>query len=81
MNGIESSVSIWTLSSWLSVTDESRFLEVKAGKRILHYKTIKFPCRSLVEEYPESVPVEQYDINEDIAKLSEINKESDEWVL
>ncbi len=67
--------------SWLSVVDESRFLEVKSGKRIVHYRTSKFPCRTLNTKYPDSMPVTDYGINSDIEELSKLNTEAEEWSL
>jgi len=48
-------------------TDAARvFLENKGNKRLLHYSTMstmKFPCRTLQAELPESTSVADFDIN------------------
>lgn len=67
--------------SWLSVTDNASFLEVKAGKRTVHHTNPKFPCRSNLADIPESQSVEEYDINEHIAALEAASTESDEWTI
>lgn len=67
--------------SWLSVTDNAIFLEVKGGKRTVHHTNSKFPCRSNLPEVPESQDVSEYSINEHIAALEAMNEESEEWTL
>lgn len=67
--------------SWLSVTDNAIFLEVKGGKRMVHHTNTKFPCRSNLADIEESVEVSLYDINEHISALEANNEESEEWTL
>ena len=66
---------------WISVTDESIFIEVKGNKRILHFKTLKFPCRTLQPTVPTSIDMEQFNINEHIQLLEEAAGESEEWSI
>ena len=67
--------------SWLSVTDNASFLEVKGGKRTIHHTNAKFPCRSNLADIPESQPIDEYDINEHIAALEANIQESEEWTI
>lgn len=67
--------------SWLSVTDNAVFLEVKGGKRTVHHTNPKFPCRSNLPDIPESQPIEDYDINAHISALESAVEESDSWTL
>lgn len=67
--------------SWLSVTDNASFLEVKGGKRVIQHTNPKFPCRSNLADIPESQPVDEYDINEHIAALEANIQESEEWTI
>jgi len=67
--------------SWLSVTDEARFIEVKGNKRIVHFKTLKFPCRTLQENVEDFYNMEDYDINADIAALERESDASAEWSI
>ena len=67
--------------SWLSVTDNAIFLEVKGGKRTVHHTNNKFPCRSNLSEIPESQPTEEYNINDHITALEAVTAESEEYVL
>jgi hypothetical protein len=67
--------------SWLSVTDEAGFIEVKGSKRIFHLKTMKFPCRTLHDDLPDSVDIEDFDINKHIELLESSAAESEEWSI
>lgn len=67
--------------SWLSVTDEAIFIEVKGNKRLVHMKTMKFPCRTLQEELPDFVAMDEFDINAHIELLESASTESDEWAI
>lgn len=67
--------------SWLSVVDEAIFLEVKGGKRSIHFTNSKFPCRSQLTDIPESMETNLFDINNHIEKLESKITESDEWII
>jgi len=56
---------------FLAEVDESIFIEIKSGKRIVHHKTIKFPCRTLLAELPDSEPVEEFDLQLYVSKLTD----------
>lgn len=67
--------------SWLSVTDNAIFLEVKGNKRVVHNTTTKFPCRSNLADIEPSIDVENYDINEHIDALEKQTTESEDWSI
>lgn len=67
--------------SWLSVVNDSIFIEKKSGKLVVHQKSMKFPARTTIDDLEPSVPVEQYDINEHIAKLTGSKVEALEFEL
>lgn len=67
--------------SWLSVTDNAVFIEVKGNKRVIHHTNPRFPCRSNLENIQESQDINDYDINKHIIALENNNKESEEWIL
>lgn len=66
--------------SWLSVTDNSIFIEIKGSKRIVHTNSMKFPARSNID-MPESYSMDDYDINEHIAKIEESKCEAEEFAI
>jgi len=65
----------------MSIVDEAIYLETKGNKRILHYSTMKFPCRTLQENLPESINVNDFDINKHIKLLESSVQESEDWVI
>jgi len=67
--------------SWMSVVNDAIFIEKKSGKLVVHQKSLKFPCRSTLEKIEASVPVEDYDINEHIARLTGSKVEALEFEL
>lgn len=67
--------------SWLSVVNDSVFIEKKSGKLIVHQQSMKFPARSTLVGIEPSIPVDQYDINEHIAKLTGSKVEALEFEL
>ena len=67
--------------SWLSVVNNSIFIEKKSGKFIVHQKSMKFPCRTTIEGIEESVDSTQYDLNAHIAKLASANIEAESFKL
>jgi len=56
--------------SWLSVVNDSIFLERKSGKIVVHTKSMKFPARTTLPDMEASVPMEDYDINKHIDRLA-----------
>lgn len=67
--------------SWLSITDNSIFIEIKNGKRIINHTNLKYPCRSTIPGIEESQVMEAYDINGHIEALMSLREEADEYVL
>jgi len=54
---------------YLSEVDEGIFIEVKGNKRVLHFRSGKFPARSLHPDLPESSPIEEFDLQQHIELL------------
>ena len=67
--------------SWLSVTNEACYIEKKANKRIVHFTTMKYPCRSTLSDIAESQDMEQFDINAFVDKLIASKVEAADFVL
>jgi len=67
--------------SWSSVWDEGLFIEVKTGKRLIHFRTSKFPCRTLQSELPDNIDIKDFDINKHIELLENASSESEEWTI
>lgn len=47
---------------FLSIVDNSIFLQIKAGKRIVHHRNPAMAARSTLEALPDSMPAEEYSL-------------------
>lgn len=66
---------------FLAEVDQSLFLETKGSKRILHFRSTKFPARTLVDSDPDSMPVEEFNLQDYITKLANIQADVNEFAL
>ncbi len=66
---------------FLSETDESIFIEVKGNKRTLHFRSGKFPARSLHPDVPDSMPVEDFNLQQHIELLKANADSVNEFVI
>ena len=65
----------------LSEVDEAIFLEVKGKKRVVHYRNAKMAARTVVAELPDSVPLEEFNLQEHIELLQKKQNKAAEWSL
>lgn len=65
----------------LSEVDEAVFLEVKGKKRIIHYRNSKMAARTVVSDLPDSVPLENFNLQEHIEMLQKKQSKAEEWSL
>lgn len=65
----------------LSEVDEAIFLEVKGKKRIIHYRNSRMAARTTVSELPDSVPLEEFDLQDHLIMLQGKQSKADEWTL
>ncbi len=65
--------------SFLSIVNDAIFIEKKAGKLIVNHRSMKLPCRTTLEGYPDSEKIEDYDINKHINMLMESKVEAEEF--
>lgn len=66
---------------FLAEVDEALFVEVKSNKRILHLRSTKLPARTLQDELPASVPVDEFNLQEHINLLAGNASSVDEFAL
>lgn len=66
---------------FLAEVDEAVFIEVKSNKRLLHFRSAKLPARSLQEDLPDSMPVEEFNLQEHINTLAGNASAVDEFAL
>lgn len=69
------------LGGFLSVVDNGIFLETKNGKRIIHYRSTKFPARTLLEDLPDSVPLDQFELQTHLEQLAKTSADASEFEL
>lgn len=65
----------------LSEVDEAIFLEVKAKKRIIHYRNSRMAARTTMADLPDSVPLEEFDLQKHLVLLQGKQSKADEWSL
>lgn len=66
---------------FLAEVDEAIFLETKNNKRILHFRSTKFPARTLHEDIPDSLPVDEFSLLKHLDMLIESQSSVDEYEL
>lgn len=65
----------------LSEVDEAVFLEVKGKKRLIHYRNSKMAARTTMADLPDSVPLEEFDLQKHIELLQTKQSKAEEWSL
>ena len=66
---------------FLSAVEESIFITAKNDKRVLYFRSTKYPARTLLEDMPDFIPVEDFDLQNHIAKLSQLADVASEFSL
>lgn len=66
---------------FLAEVDEAIFVEVKSNKRICHFRSTKLPARSLEESVPDSMPVDEFNLQDHINTLAGSANAVDEFQL
>ena len=61
--------------------DNSIYIEIKGKKRIIHYKNPKLLARSLNEDLPDFVDIENFSLQEYMDNLMDNDNVVDEWSL
>jgi hypothetical protein len=69
------------VGGFLGTVDESVFIETKSNKRILHFRSTKFPARTLRESNPDSCPVEDFDLGPYLEALHKDQEDVSEFAL
>ncbi|MCK5612130.1 hypothetical protein KAR91_60220 [Candidatus Pacearchaeota archaeon] len=66
---------------FLAETDQSLFLEAKSNKRVIHFRSTKYPARTLRDADPDSIDVKDFNLQEYLGQLGEAQNEADEFML
>ncbi len=65
----------------VSEVDESVFIEVKGKKRIIHMRNSKMLSRTTIADLPESMPIEDFNLQEHLTMLIENQGSVEEFSL
>ena len=65
----------------LSEVDEAIFLEVRSKSRIIHFRNSRMAARTTVADLPDSLPLEEFDLQKHIIMLQSNQSKADEWSL
>ena len=65
----------------LSEVDEAIFLELKGKNRIVHFRNSKMVSRTTTASLPDSMPVEEFDLQKHIDLLTEKQSKAEKWSL
>lgn len=66
---------------FLAETDEAIFIETKNGKRILHFRSTKFPARTLTTDVPDSQPSDDFNLQTHLEMLATTQNDVDAYAL
>lgn len=67
--------------SWLSVVNNSIFVERKSNKLVVHLKGLKYPTRTTIEGLPDSVEIDDYNLQDHLDQLAATQIEAEEFIL
>jgi hypothetical protein len=67
--------------SWLSVVNESIFVEKKSTRLVVHTKNLKYPCRTTLQEVKTGVNLEDYSLQDHIDELTVEKLEATDFII
>jgi len=65
----------------ISEVDEAIFIELKGKKRVIHHRNPKMLARTTMEDLPDSVPIEEFNLQEHLEMLNSKKTSTEEWTL
>lgn len=65
----------------LSEVDEAIFMELKGKKRVIHYRNAKLASRTTMGDLPDSIPEENFNLQEHLDLLNSKQSEVSEWSM
>lgn len=69
------------LGGALSTVEEALFLEKKSNKRIVHFRSTKFPARTLQSELPDNLPVDEFSMQTYLEAIIANQADADSYSL
>ncbi len=65
----------------LSEVDEAVFIELKGKKRIVHFRNSKMVSRTTMADLPESMPIDEFNLQKHIELLQDKQQNAEKWSL
>lgn len=65
----------------LSEVDQAVFIELKGKNRVLHYRNPKMASRTTLSELPDSIPLDQYSLQEHLDLITSKQESAEKWSL
>jgi len=65
----------------LSEVDEAIFVELKSKKRIIHFRNSKMVSRTTMEDLPETMAIEEFNLQTHIELLMQKQSKAEKWSL
>jgi len=65
----------------LSEVDQACFIELRGKKRILHYRNPKLAARTTIADLPDSIPLEEFNLQKHLDLLTNEQEQVEEWSL
>lgn len=65
----------------LSEVDEAIFVELKSKKRIIHFRNSKMCSRTTMADLPETMPIEDFNLQKHIELLQAKQSKAEKWSL
>lgn len=69
------------MGGFLSVVDESIFLTVKNDKRVLYFRSVRYPSRTLNEDTPDFMDAKDFNLTDHIEALTDRSAAAAEFAL
>lgn len=69
------------MGGFLSVVDESIFLTVKNDKRVLYFRSVRYPSRTLNEDVPDFMDAKDFSLTDHIETLTDRSAAAAEFAL
>ncbi len=65
----------------LSEVDEAIFIELKGKKRVVHFRNSKMVSRTTTKDLPDSIPIEEFNLQSHVELLEAKQQNSAKWSL
>lgn len=65
----------------LSEVDQACFIELRGKKRILHYRNPKMAARTTLAELPDSIDLDEFDLQKHLDLVTATQEDTAEWTL